>query len=93
VSDTVGFLYIDRAKLHEFFAKDVSSAEARVMVATQKPVASIAFNQAVDRAAWKTISSWYLVTQEDQSIHPQLERCQTHRSGGNYRCEVVLITK
>ncbi|MBD2095542.1 alpha/beta hydrolase [Trichocoleus sp. FACHB-591] len=81
VPDTAGFLFIDRAKLHEFFAQDVSLAEARVMAATQKPVASIAFNQTLDRAAWKTIPSWYLVTQEDRAINPELERFMAKRIG------------
>ncbi|MGF2040580.1 MAG: alpha/beta hydrolase [Nostoc sp. CmiVER01] len=48
VSDAANFLYIDRGKFHEFFAQDVSKAEARVMAATQKPIASAAFEQSVN---------------------------------------------
>lgn len=81
VADTAGFLYVDREKFHEFFAKDVSTVEARVMAATQKPVASAAFEQSVDSAAWKTIPSWYLVSQEDQAINPELERFMANRIG------------
>jgi pimeloyl-ACP methyl ester carboxylesterase len=51
------------------------------MAATQKPVASIAFDQTLDRAAWKTIPSWYLVTQEDRAINPELERFMAKRIG------------
>ena len=39
VADTAGFLYIDREKFHEVFAKDVSTVEAQVMAVTQKPAA------------------------------------------------------
>src|SRR5437867_2571633 len=43
VPDAAGFLYIDRARFREVVAKDVSLAEARVMAATQKPIAGAAF--------------------------------------------------
>ncbi len=77
VSDAANFLYIDRGKFHEFFAQDVSKAEARVMAATQKPIASAAFEQSVNEIAWKTIPSWFLVTQSDRAINPELQRCKT----------------
>ncbi|WP_334891099.1 alpha/beta fold hydrolase [Nostoc sp.] len=81
VPDTAGFLYINREKFHDVFAKDVSTVEARVMAATQKPVNSVAFDQAVNNVAWKTIPSWYLVSQEDQVINPELERFMAKRIG------------
>ncbi len=82
IADTAGFLYIDREKFHEVFAKDVSPVEAQVMAVAQKPAASVAFEQSVDRAAWKTIPSWYLVSQEDQAINPELQRFMAKRIGG-----------
>jgi pimeloyl-ACP methyl ester carboxylesterase len=81
VADTAGFLYISREKFHEVFAKDVSVAEASVMVVTQKPINSASFDQSVNHAAWKTIPSWYLVAQEDQAINPDLERFMANRIG------------
>jgi pimeloyl-ACP methyl ester carboxylesterase len=51
VADTAGFLYIDREKFHEVFAKDVSPVEAQVMAATQKPTNGVAFNQSVESGA------------------------------------------
>ena len=81
VSDAANFLYIDRGKFHEFFAQDVSKAEARVMAATQKPIASAAFEQSLNEIAWKTIPSWFLVTQSDQAINPELQRFMAKRIG------------
>ena len=81
VPDTAGFLYIDRAKLHDVFAKDVSDAEARMLAVTQKPLAKVTFDQSVDNVAWKTIPSWYLVSQEDQAINPEMERFMSKRMG------------
>jgi pimeloyl-ACP methyl ester carboxylesterase len=81
VSDTANFLYVDREKFHEFFAQDVSEGEARVMAATQKPIASAAFEQSLSDIAWKTIPSWYLVTQSDRAINPELQRFMAKRIG------------
>jgi pimeloyl-ACP methyl ester carboxylesterase len=75
------FLYVDRGKFHEFFAQDVSESEARVMAATQKPIASAAFEQSVSDVAWKTIPSWFLVTQSDRAINPELQRFMAKRIG------------
>jgi pimeloyl-ACP methyl ester carboxylesterase len=79
--DAAGFLYIDRAQFHELFAKDVSTAEARVMAATQTPVAGSSFGASVEQAAWKTTPSWYIVTQDDQALNPELQRFYAKRMG------------
>ena len=79
--DAAGFLYIDRARFHEVFAPDVPAMEASVMAATQKPIAGSSFGATLDRAAWKTIQSWYLVAQDDQAINPDLERFYAKRIG------------
>ncbi len=74
VPDAAGFLYIDRAKFHDVFCKDVPAAEARIMAATQKPVNSSVFGAITTNAAWKTVPSWYIVCSEDQAINPEAER-------------------
>lgn len=81
VSDAAGFLYVNRAKLHDVFARDLPTAEASVLAATQKPINSVAFDQSVTDVAWKKIPSWYLVAQEDRSINPDLERFMANRIG------------
>lgn len=81
--DAAGFLYIDRARFREVVAKDVSSAETRVMAATQQPIAGAAFGGSVDTPAWKTIPSWYLLAQEDLAIKPELQRFMAKRMGAH----------
>jgi pimeloyl-ACP methyl ester carboxylesterase len=80
VPDAAGFLYIDRAKFHDVFCKDVPAAEARIMAATQKPVSGSVFGAAVVNAAWKTVPSWYIVSTEDQAINPDAERFYAKRA-------------
>ena len=79
--DAAGFLYIDRAKFRDLFARDVSVTEASVMAAAQKPVIGTAFAASVHQAAWKTRPSWYVVAQEDRAINPELERFYAKRMG------------
>jgi pimeloyl-ACP methyl ester carboxylesterase len=74
VPDAAGFLYIDRAKFHDVFCKDVPGAEARIMAATQKPVNGSVFGAIATNAAWKNVPSWYIVCSEDQAINPETER-------------------
>jgi len=79
--DKAGFLYIDPARFHELFAADVPVAETRVAAATQKPIIGSVFGASVEHAAWKTIPSWYLVSQDDKAINPELERFYAKRMG------------
>ena len=81
--DTGGFLYIDRSKFHDVFCADVPAGEGRVMAATQKPLASTAFAGSIPSPAWKAIPSWYLVSQEDHAINPDLERFYARRMGAH----------
>jgi pimeloyl-ACP methyl ester carboxylesterase len=81
VPDAAGFVYIDREKFQEIFAKDVDATERLVMAATQKPIFGQIFGQAPAAAAWKNIPSWYLVAKEDNAINPDLERFYAQRIG------------
>jgi pimeloyl-ACP methyl ester carboxylesterase len=81
VPDAAGFLYINRATFHKVFAGDLPEIEARVMAATQRPVAGAIFGEMVQNAAWKTIPAWYLIGQEDHAIHPDMQRFLAGRMG------------
>ena len=81
VPDSAGFLYIDRAKFHDAFCRDLPEAEARVMAATQKPLSRSVFEASVSAAAWKTVPSWYVISAQDRAINPELERFYAKRIG------------
>ena len=72
--DPAGFVYIDRAQFHAIFCADVPKDEADVMAATQKPLAASVFGESVPVAAWRTIPSWYVVSELDHAINPDQER-------------------
>jgi pimeloyl-ACP methyl ester carboxylesterase len=81
VPDAAGFLYIDRSKFHDVFAHDVTVSDARIMAATQKPLAAASFGGTVTTPAWKTTPSWYIVATEDKAINPDYERSLAARMG------------
>jgi pimeloyl-ACP methyl ester carboxylesterase len=82
VTDAGGFLWLDRAKLRDVFARDVPEAETRVMAATQKPIHGSAFEATLTAAAWREVPSWFLVATEDRAISPALLRLYAHRAKG-----------
>jgi pimeloyl-ACP methyl ester carboxylesterase len=77
--DSAGFLYIDRTKFHADFCADLPDADARVMAVIQKPLNKSVFGASVPEAAWKTVPSWFLVSQDDHAINPDLERFYAKR--------------
>ena len=51
------------------------------MAVTQKPLHGSVFTASVPVAAWKSIPSWYMVSQNDRAINPDLERFFAKRMG------------
>lgn len=79
VPDAAGFLYVDRAKVHDVFAKDMPEADARIIAVTQKPVNSSVFAAKVTNVAWKTKPSWFIIGTQDRAINPDLLRFYAKR--------------
>ena len=79
VPDSAGFLYVDRAKVHDVFAKDTPEADARIIAVTQKPLSSSVFAAKVTNAAWKTKPSWFIIGTQDRAINPDLLRFYAKR--------------
>jgi hypothetical protein len=48
--------------------------KAKVLYAVQQPLAASAFNEVMAAPAWKFVPSWYLVTQDDQALPPDVQR-------------------
>jgi pimeloyl-ACP methyl ester carboxylesterase len=72
--DGFGYLWINREKFHKSFAADVTTDEAAVMAAVQRPLSIASFTEKVGVPAWKHIPSWYLVCTNDQMIPPPAQQ-------------------
>jgi hypothetical protein len=80
--DGDGFLWIARERYHEAFAHDVDLPQARIMAAVQKPVSKKnCFGAPVSVPAWKSKPSWYLISDDDRLINPELQRFMAKRMG------------
>ncbi|HEX6658380.1 MAG TPA: alpha/beta hydrolase [Ilumatobacter sp.] len=74
-------LYIQQDEFHRVFAADVDPDQARLMAATQRPIASSALEDLATKAAWKTIPSWTMVTLQDLAIPADSMRFMAQRAG------------
>jgi hypothetical protein len=72
-------LYIQRDKFHETFCADAPTDVAEVMAVTQRPLAGAALREQATAAGWKTIPSWYLISEQDNGISPVAQRFMADR--------------
>src|SRR6202047_4833658 len=76
-----GYLFLDKAKFAAAFAADVSPDVASFMADSQVPWGLEALGSAITQPAWRTKTSWYLVTTEDKMIPPDAQRAMSKRAG------------
>lgn len=74
VTDQAGYLSLSREGMRNYFAQDLPREQADVMFATQGPIQGKAFTDKVSVAAWAQKPSWYIVSEHDRMIRPELER-------------------
>jgi pimeloyl-ACP methyl ester carboxylesterase len=83
--DSAGFLFVNPEKFQAVVAADLPKETTAVLAATQRPIAGVLFGATVDSPAWKSIRSWYLITQDDQAVLPDLQRFMAKRMGATTR--------
>ncbi|CAG9168224.1 alpha/beta fold hydrolase [Cupriavidus respiraculi] len=79
VADAEGYLSLPAAAIASDFAQDLPPARTRVMAATQGPIQAKAFGETTTGAAWKGRPSWYIVSEKDRMIQPELQRAMATR--------------
>ncbi|ULH17028.1 alpha/beta hydrolase (plasmid) [Deinococcus sp. KNUC1210] len=63
------------------FAAGVDPQTAQVLAVSQRPLSAAAFGEAAPVAAWKTKPAWGIVSSEDHTINPDVERFGYRRAG------------
>jgi len=63
------------------FAGDLPEEEQKIVWATAWPPAASLFASNAPGVAWRTKPSWYIVANNDQAVHPDLERAAAKRMG------------
>ncbi len=65
------------------FAGDLPEQEQQLVWATQGVPDAGLFTQKLDGTAWRTKPSWYIVANNDRTVHPDLERFVAKRMGAH----------
>jgi pimeloyl-ACP methyl ester carboxylesterase len=65
------------------FAGDLSEQEQGLVWATQGVPDADLFNQKIGGTAWRVKPSWYIVANNDRTVHPDLERFAAKRMGAH----------
>lgn len=77
--DAGGFLYLAPDAVPEFLAQDLPAVDGRILAAAQKPIRASALVDRVTSVAWRAKPSWYIVTDEDRMLSPDLQRQIAHK--------------
>jgi pimeloyl-ACP methyl ester carboxylesterase len=72
--DDQGFVWLPEDDYVGHFAADVDPAKAKVMHASQQPIAASTLQDVMGPPAWKSHPSWYMVAANDEAIPPAAER-------------------
>ncbi len=81
IIDDQGLVWLPEDDFVNHFAADVDPIKAKVMFATQQPLAASALGEVMGVPAWKSLPSWYMVATNDQTIPPDAERLFAQRMG------------
>ena len=73
-TDSRGFGWLSEDDFMNHFAADVDSTQAKVLYAVQQALASSAFTDVMGTPAWKSLPSWYLITENDEALPPDAQR-------------------
>lgn len=71
-----GFLSLSLKGIDEDFAQDLSSADRKIIYATQGEWGAKCTIAKISNAAWKSKPSWFIVGTNDNMINPDLERAE-----------------
>ena len=80
-----GLVWIDPEAFPANFVQDIPESEARALAATEKPIALDCFRAKSGAPTWKNVPSWYTVSINDRTLHPEAERFMAKRMGATTR--------
>jgi pimeloyl-ACP methyl ester carboxylesterase len=82
-TDARGFNWISEDDFVNHFAADVDPTQANVLYAVQQPLTGSALGEVMGFPAWKSLPSWYLVAQNDETLPADAQRQFAARMGAS----------
>ena len=80
-TDEAGRKWLDADAYPEAWAGDMDIAEARVLAAVERPIATQSFTDKVTQAAWRTKPSWFQISANDNAQCAEVQRFMAKRMG------------
>ena len=88
---------IKASDLQAAFAADLSSEQAALLAATQRPASELAFTEPTGVPAWKTLPSWAVVASGDKAAGADVIRAEAERAGASITevegSHVIMISR
>lgn len=81
VADADGYLSLPPEAIASDFAQDLPAQQTSILAATQGPIQGKALGEKTTVAAWNSKPSWYIVSEKDRMIQPDLERAMARTIG------------
>ncbi|KAK9761722.1 hypothetical protein K7432_013154 [Basidiobolus ranarum] len=78
--DNHGFLWVQPELFPKYFAADVDLEKGKLMGVVQNPISAKSFTDKSGPPAWKTLPSWYQISDNDMMIPPEAERMMAKRA-------------
>ncbi|MEU8244175.1 alpha/beta hydrolase [Actinoplanes missouriensis] len=79
---------VDPAWFPKLFAADAPLSKTKLMATQQRPLSSAAFDGKMGVPAWKSITSYYLVSLDDKTIPPVAEKAMAARAAKGRTVEI-----
>jgi pimeloyl-ACP methyl ester carboxylesterase len=87
--DGHGLLWIPDDRFGPAWCQNARPEQARLLAATQRPIAVAAIQEKAPKPLWKTKPSWYLIAEEDRMINPATQQFLAHRMGAQVQSAKV----
>jgi pimeloyl-ACP methyl ester carboxylesterase len=85
VPDRHGLIWLSQEAFGQAFAQHATQRELTVLAAAQRPISASCMDEAVERAVWKDIPSWFLIAEQDRMISPETQHFMARRMNAHVR--------
>jgi len=94
-ADSQYFARMSEDGILNFFAQGLPLAERRVVLAVQGQTFGPIFDEKLTHAAWKSKPSWHVISTDDHTLSPEMEKADAKKAGGKAfplpTCHVAML--
>ena len=79
--DEDGLVWLTEDDFVNHFANGVDRVKANVLYAVQQPLSASILSEVMNAPAWKSVPSWYMISQDDEALPPDAQQMFANRMG------------